>query len=243
MSEDYARHYARFHPDTPEHDAHLRALLLRWLEPHLPADRTAAIMDVGCGRGYALSLLRELGYTQLSGVDSDAGQVDFARQRGLPVIHAADTSAHLRGAGACHDLILLMDVLEHIAPAAQAEFLDALAGSLRPGGRLIITVPNAASPLAAHWRYVDPTHHLLFTPPSLEYALHRAGLECLSIKSVEFIARPRYLFWLPTPRAFRWWTLRLNRLFWRMVYITELGWDQGRPILLGPNLLAVARRK
>lgn len=242
MNRDYARHYARFHPDTPEHDANLRALLLRWLGPHLPADRNVAVLDVGCGRGYALHLLRELGFTNLAGIDSDAGQVAFARQRGLPVTLVPDTIGFLRTGGPRHGLILLMDVLEHIPLAQQADFLDAVCAGLAPGGRLIVTVPNAGSPLGAYWRYVDLTHSTAFTVPSLDHVLHQAGLACESIASVEFIVRPRYLFWLPTARARRWWCLAIGRLLWRVIYRGELGPEQGRHTPLGPNLLAVARR-
>lgn len=242
MNRDYARHYARFHPDTSEHDANLRALLQRWLGPHLPADPGAAILDVGCGRGYALALLRELGYMKLEGIDSDAGQVTFARRRGLPVTLVADTVAHLRAGGPSYDLVLLMDVLEHIPATSRAEFLQTVAGSLRPGGRLICTVPNAASMLAGYWRYVDPTHHTLFTVQSLDHALHQSGLETMSIQPVEFTVRPRYLFWWPGPRTLLWWLRCLVRLHWRMVQLAELGWEQGRHTPVGPNLLAVARR-
>jgi 2-polyprenyl-3-methyl-5-hydroxy-6-metoxy-1,4-benzoquinol methylase len=243
MSRDYGRHYARFHPDTPEHDAHLRTLLQRWLGPHLPADRAADILDVGCGRGYALSLLREQGYSRLSGIDPDTGQVEFAQQRGLPVTLVSDTVAHLRASGAGRDLILLMDVLEHIPVAEQVEFLQAVTGSLSPGGRLICTVPNAASPLGIYWRYADYTHRTAFSTHSLIHALRLGGLEVDQLESVEFIARPRFLFWLPTRRAARWWLLCLSRFFHRAVCLAELGWDQGWNTPLGPNLLAVARRK
>ncbi|HEX2861967.1 MAG TPA: class I SAM-dependent methyltransferase [Lacunisphaera sp.] len=243
MTHDYAQHYARFHPDTPEHDANLRALLRRWLEPHLPADRGIVILDVGCGRGYALAFLRDLGYTALTGVDSDPGQVEFARSRNLPVTLVENTPELLRAHAARYDLILLMDVLEHIPVAQQTEFLSAVTGALRPGGKIIVTVPNASSPLGSYWRYVDLTHRIAFTIYSLHHALTLAGLAVDRIESVEFIARPRFLFWLPTPRAMRWWLLCLMRGRWRLTYLAELGWEQGWGTPLGPNLLAVAGRE
>lgn len=238
----YARHYARFHPDTPEHDAQLRVLLERWLKPHLPADQSCAVLDIGCGRGYALGLLAGLGYKNLAGIDCDPGQVEFAASRGRPVTLVPDTVQFLRSGGPRYDFILLMDVLEHVPVEAQPALLDAIRTSLRPGGRLLCTVPNAASALASYWRYIDYTHRIAFTHHSLEYALHLAGLEPELIQPVEFITRPRYLFWLPTRRATQWWLLCLSRGWQRIVSIAELGWEQGRQSPLSLNLLAVARR-
>ena len=69
MPLDYSQHYAKFHPDDPAHRRGLTLLHHRMLAPHLPADRAAPILDVGCGAGYALEDVRALGYTHLRGID------------------------------------------------------------------------------------------------------------------------------------------------------------------------------
>ena len=43
--------------------------------PHLPADRDAKILDLGCGCGYFLHFLRTEGYTNVLGIDSSADQL------------------------------------------------------------------------------------------------------------------------------------------------------------------------
>lgn len=240
MNWDYSSHYARFHPDTMEHDASLRVLLLRWLGPHLPTDKTVAVLDVGCGRGYALKLLRELGYQNVAGIDLDAGQVAFARQHGLDVEQVAETPEFLRGRPERYDLVLLMDVLEHVAVEEQPALLAAIHASLRRGGRLICTVPNAASPLAAFWRYADFTHRCVFTTYSLEFVLTQTGFRVAPIGPVEFFARPRFLFWLPSRRTLQWTLLRLSRIRPRLACIAELGPERGWRVPLSPNLLACA---
>jgi len=243
MDWDYSRHYARFHADTPEHDAQLHALFQRWLGAHLPADKNTALLDVGCGRGYALGWLQGLGYTQLAGIDPDAGQVAFAQSRGLNVQRAVDTVDFLRGRTGAYDFVQLMDVLEHVPHAAQGALLRAIHAALRPGGRLLCTVPNADSPLASRWRHIDYTHHLLFTVESLEFVLSQTGFRVERLHAAEFIGGPRLLCWPPTRRTLRWWLCRLGRLQPRLACLGELGWHDGWRIPLSPNLLTVAVRE
>jgi 2-polyprenyl-3-methyl-5-hydroxy-6-metoxy-1,4-benzoquinol methylase len=242
MNPDYAAHYARFHPDTPEHDAHLRVLLARWLGPHLPVAKEAAILDVGCGRGYAVAWLQELGYAATTGIDTDLGQVEFGRARGWPVQHVVDTIAFLRARPSQHAVVLLMDVLEHVPRSIQIEFLEAVRATLIPGGKLLCTVPNAAAGIASYWHRNDYTHTSTFTDVSLHYALVASGWSVDAIEEVEFFVRPRFLFWLPTRRALQWWLLRLERLRARFAYWAELGFEHGGKVPLSLNLLASARR-
>jgi 2-polyprenyl-3-methyl-5-hydroxy-6-metoxy-1,4-benzoquinol methylase len=239
---DYSAHYSRLHPDTAEHDASLKAILKRWLGPHLPEDKASVVLDVGCGRGYALELLRDLGYSNLSGIEIDAGQVKFACSRNLAVICVEDSSDFLCGKKETYDLVLLMDVLEHITPSSHFAFLSAIRESLKPGGTLICTVPNAASPVASYFRHIDYTHQTAFTIDSLEFVLSQSGLHIGAVGGVEFFFRPRFLFWLPSQRTLQWLLLTTARGFSRFCYLAELGFVRGAKIILSPNLLAVARR-
>ncbi|HVU18595.1 MAG TPA: class I SAM-dependent methyltransferase [Candidatus Didemnitutus sp.] len=239
---DYAAQYAKFHPDDPAHRHGLRLLHHRMLGPLLPADRDAPILDVGCGRGYALEDVRALGYTSLTGVDTDAGQVAFSRSLGLVVDQPMDTVAWLRERPSSFAVILLMDVLEHIPRGRQLEFLLAVAQALRPGGRVILTVPNAASAIASFWFHNDTTHQSSFTGESLTHLLEQSRLLPINVTGIEFFLRPRFLFWCPTPRSIAWWLRCLVRLRQRCTYVAELGWARGRSVVLTPNLLATAQR-
>ncbi len=242
MDWDYSRHYARLHPDTPEHDANLRDYFQRHLSPHLPRATDSVVLDVGCGRGYALEWLRSLGYTRQTGIDRDAAQVAFATGRGLEVSKVDDTLAELRARPDSCDLILLMDVLEHVPRASQPDLLQAIRQALKPGGKLLCTVPNANSPLAGHWRYVDYTHECLFTRESLEFLLGQTGLEVTHVLPLEFLAAPRLGFWPPNRHTLRWWARVLSRLQPRLACLGEFGWKIGRSVPLSPNLLACAVR-
>lgn len=240
MTLDYSRFYAKYHPADPAHRNGLRLLHERILGPHLPADRSVPIMDIGCGRGYALQDLAGLGYTNLQGIDTDATQAIFAREQGLVVQQVAQTEAFLATKPGAYAVILLMDVLEHVPREAQPGFLQAVAASLRPGGRLICSVPNAGSAIASFWFHNDYTHHWSFTADSLSWLLEQSGFQHARCSSVEFFLRPRFLFWLPIPRTVAWWLRCLLRCRQRAACVAELGWTRGREVILTPNLIAVA---
>jgi 2-polyprenyl-3-methyl-5-hydroxy-6-metoxy-1,4-benzoquinol methylase len=242
MDWDYSRHYARLHPDTPEHDANLRGYFQRHLAAHLPQARDCTVLDVGCGRGYALEWLRSLGYSRLAGIDRDAAQVAFAAGRGLDVRKVDDTLEELRARPESFDLVLLMDVLEHVPRVDQPHLLAAIRKTLKPGGKVLCTVPNATSPLAGHWRYVDYTHECLFTRESLEFLLGQTGFELTHFQALEFQAAPRFGFWPPNRHTVRWWIRILSRLQPRLACLGEFGWKAGRHVPLSPNLLACAVR-
>ncbi|MDQ5979088.1 MAG: Class SAM-dependent methyltransferase [Verrucomicrobiota bacterium] len=242
MTLDYSRFYARYHPEDAAHRNGLRLLHHRMLAPWLPEDRNAPILDVGCGRGYALQDLAALGYKNLQGIDTDVNQAAFARSQHLDVVHVESTESFLATQTGAYAVILLMDVLEHVPRESQPAFLQAVARSLRPGGRLICTVPNAASAIASYWLHNDYTHHLSFTADSLTGLIEQCGFATTRCTAIEFSLRPRFLFWLPTPRAIVWWLRCLLRLRQRAAFVAELGWTRGGQVILTPNLLAVADR-
>ncbi len=233
MNWDYSLYYAPLHPDTPEHWRMMDERMRRWLGPHLPADRTARVLDFGCGHGYALRTLQGLSFSRIEGLDADAGQVAYARAHGLPVAQVADSLAWLGARTGQFDLVLLLDVLEHVPRADQPGLLVALADSLRAGGRLILTVPNAAASLAGYWRYGDYTHHASFTPASLDFLLRQTGWTAPRCYEIE-LAPPGWGARALVQRALRAWR--------RLEFQAEFGRRQGRLVPVTPNLLAVAER-
>ena len=243
MTLDYSRQYAKFHPNDPGHRPGLTLLHHRILGPLLPGDREAPILDVGCGAGYVLEDVRALGYMQTRGIEPNPALADAARARGQPVDMIANTSMFLQGQPGAYQVVLLMDVLEHIPRTDQPGFLRAIAGSLRPNGRLICSVPNASSAISGYWLHNDYTHQLSFTEDSLEFLLEQTGFGDVTICGPEIWVRPRFLFWLPTARSTAWWLRCLLRWRQRATYVAELGWERGRRIALTPNLLAVANKK
>jgi len=240
MNFDYGRYYRRWHSDTPEHRESTSKFYQRTLGPHLPAERTNRVLDVGCGMGFALLAMKDLGFGSLAGVEVDAGQVESCRAKGLDVSHAPDTVKWLREHPASFDLVLCLDVLEHVPVLEQIDFARALRGAITEKGLLICTVPNANSALAARWRYNDWTHTSSFTEHSLDLVLWNGGFKQIDIHPVEFNTRPKRI-WLPVGGARHWWAFKFFRLLRRLQVMAELGPAQGRSVPLSLNILASAR--
>jgi SAM-dependent methyltransferase len=240
---DYSAHYAKFHPETADHRNGLTLLHRRMLGPFLPADRSAAILDVGCGRGYVLQDLATLGYTNASGIEVDPGQANAATANGMRVELVQSTEEFLCKHESAYTTILLLDVLEHVPRENQPAFLRAVARALKPGGKLICTVPNAASGIGTYWLHNDYTHQTSFTQDSLEFILGQGGFTSIACSGVEFFLRPKFLFWLPSKRTISWILRCCFRIRRRGEFIAELGWNRGRQVILTPNLFAVAERQ
>lgn len=239
---DYSVYYRRWHVDTDEHFDLVARGLERWLGPkiaHLPAD--ARVLDYGCGFGLLTHYLARR-FPRVEGVDASRQQVEVARRRGLPVSHVtverfADWATRHADA---YDVVFLFDVLEHVPPSEQMQFMQQLVATLRPGGEIYIKVPNANSPLAARWRYNDWTHHASFTECSLEFVCVHAGLVRVEPLDDETSVRARWP-WIPRWSLRRYYVKHAVRWLWRQYLRSEIGADE-RHVRLGLNLLVRARR-
>lgn len=238
---DYTRYYLKWHTDTPAHRQAMVAFYLRTLRMHLPPDRSVPVIDIGCGMGFTLEALKSCGFGNLSGVEYDEGQVAACRKRGLDVTLSRNTPSFLRERAGAYGLAVCLDVLEHIPIPEQLDFSRAINQSLRPGGRLVLTVPNASASLAPRWRFNDWTHASAFTEESLGQVLAAAGFGDIRVTGIEFVAKPGRV-WLPVGGVRHWWAFRFFRLVRRMQLMAELGPECGKAVPLSLNLLAVASR-
>ena len=130
---------------------------------YLPLVRDhAPVLDVGCGRGEFLGILREADVPAV-GLDLDPGMVERARAKGFEV-HLADAVAYLEGV---HDrsvgAVFAAQVIEHLPYSEFIAFLRAARTKLAPGGLLVMETVNPHSPTALKHFWIDPTHqHPLF---------------------------------------------------------------------------------
>ena len=236
---DYSIYYGRYHDHSPDHTTHEVASRAAWLAALLPADKTARVVDVGCGYGYAMLAVQKLGYQNISGLELSEQQAGQTRRNGLPVEVTEDTARTLRDQPQSCDCVLLLDVLEHVPVAEQIDFLRACSSALKPGGRLILTVPNASAILSPRWRYNDYTHHSSFTEHSLNFVLRNAGFESVVVEKDRSPRRiPLRVWrrsWIP---LFRKW---LVRFLWRQVFLSEMPHEDVSTVSFELNLRALAR--
>lgn len=135
------------------------------------------LLDVGAGRGRFVLQARAAGWVA-DGLEPSARGVAGARALGVDLQQAAIEQADV--APSSLDAAALWHVLEHLDDPAAA--LARIAGWLRPGGLLVIGVPNLASVQArvggARWYHLDvPRHRTHFTVAGLHALLRRCGLE------------------------------------------------------------------
>lgn len=146
-----------------------------------PADRTARILEIGCGHGALLHVASRAGYTNMTGVDGSPSQVAAADRLGIAGVRQGDGLSALKGeADASHDAIVAFDVLEHLDRDELLVMADETFRVLRPGGRWILHLPNGMAPFAGASRWGDLTHELAFTPESLAQLVYSVGFSGLS---------------------------------------------------------------
>jgi SAM-dependent methyltransferase len=137
--------------------------------------RTAApVLDVGCGRGELLQLLREAGI-EARGIDADADMVAYARGEGLEVEQADLVEFLGRQEDGSLGGIFMGQVVEHLPAPVLLRALELAAAKLRAGGLLIAETINPLSPLALRHYFADLTHAQPLVPETLELLARQAG--------------------------------------------------------------------
>jgi SAM-dependent methyltransferase len=132
------------------------------------------VLDLGCGRGEFLSLLREANI-EARGVDADPDMVAYATGEGLDVA-LGDVVEHLESLkdGSLGG-IFGAQLVEHLPAARLVRLLEVAAAKLRPGGLLVAETINPLSPLALRNYYADLTHSQPLVPETLELLAKQAG--------------------------------------------------------------------
>ncbi len=148
-----------------------RDVLARLIERSVPLPAEARILEVGCGTGHNLPMLARFGRVDATEIDGFA-RVIASKRLG----HAVRDSAlpALKGVpDRTYDLVAILDVLEHVEEDREA--LASMAGKLRPGGRILVTVPAHPWMWSAH--DVVNHHKRRYTKKTFRAAAGDAGLK------------------------------------------------------------------
>ena len=143
---------------------------------------TSEVLDVGCGRGEFLTLLRERGIGA-RGIDTNQAMVQVCRDKGLRA-DAGDAVAVLRALPR-QSLggLFAAQVVEHLEPSYLAAFLDAAFDALGPGAPIVLETINPACWFAFFESYIrDITHVRPLHPDTLRYLMVATGFQRLEIR-------------------------------------------------------------
>jgi ubiquinone/menaquinone biosynthesis C-methylase UbiE len=150
--------------------------------------KNARIIDVGCGDGFHLSLLRDFGQKtwQLEGVDPSDRAVAMGRQNGL-TIHKG-TVQNLNLPPSSYDLALMIATIEHVDDPVSV--LNAVRHLLKPGGKVVIVTDNTHTldfhlSQTRYWGgYHFPRHWNLFNPKTIQAIARKTHLEIDSLSTI-----------------------------------------------------------
>jgi SAM-dependent methyltransferase len=140
------------------------------------------VLDIGCGRGEFLALLREHGIPA-RGIDLNAAMVEVCRGHGLDVIEA-DALTYLRAQpdGSLGGLFAAQ-VIEHLEPRDLVALLDTAFNKLRPGAAIVLETINPACWFAFFESYIrDITHVRPIHPETLKYLLVASGFQKVDVR-------------------------------------------------------------
>ena len=167
----YAAFEERFRGGRDEIKERLRIYL-----PIIAEVGSGSVLDLGCGRGELLELLRDAGIAA-HGVDTNRRMIEQVRARGLDVVEA-EALAHLRGLpDASLAAVVAVHLIEHLDFAALLHLVDETVRVLRPGGVAIFETPNPANLLVGSCNfYQDPTHRRPIPSPLAQYVAEARGL-------------------------------------------------------------------
>jgi len=155
----------------------------RRVEDYLPMFAKASdVLDVGCGRGEFLELLRERG-VRARGIDINPAMVEVCRGKGLEA-ESGDALAYLRGLpDASLGGLFAAQVVEHLEPRYLAQLLDAAFEKLRSGAPIVLETINPACWFAFFESYIrDLTHVRPVHPDTLKYLLIATGFQHVEIR-------------------------------------------------------------
>ena len=139
------------------------------------------ILDVGCGRGEWLEVLREAGF-QAKGIDHNHIHIEHCKSLSLEVIET-EALSYLRGLEeAGLNAVTAFHFAEHLPLKLLVRFLDEAGRTLKPGGLLILETPNPENLLVGSCNfYLDPSHKNPIPMQTMKLLVEARGFRCEDI--------------------------------------------------------------
>lgn len=101
---------------------------------HVPTDRNAKILDMGCGLGETLFSLHKLGYRNVTGIDFSQECVDFCNKMKFAKCRKGDALEYFQRIDEQYDVIFFNDIIEHFLLEDVIRILNGMRRCLNRGG-------------------------------------------------------------------------------------------------------------
>jgi O-antigen chain-terminating methyltransferase len=149
------------------------------------------ILDVGCGRGEWLQVLRDEGF-EARGIDTNRILVLQCKEMSLAVVEA-EALTYLRSLpSGSLNAVTGFHFAEHLPLETLVRFLDETGRVLKPGGLLILETPNPENLVVGSCNfYLDPTHNNPIPIPTMKLLLEARGFRCEEVLKLHAINTPK----------------------------------------------------
>ena len=168
-----------------------RLIIKSILERYLLPRKNCRILDIGCGTGKILEMLRPFG--DVSGADTSIAALEFCRKRGVDNLYHLTREVCLPFIDSSFDFVTAFDVLEHVDD--DRRMIREIRRVCNPSGKLLITVPAFMFLWSPHDDAVQ--HRRRYTKKQLQELLKLEGLRVLQASYTNF-------FLFPIAVAVRW---------------------------------------
>jgi SAM-dependent methyltransferase len=185
-SDEWGPRFAAIYADFTDHFRGSTAEVSAKLEGYLPDVHRlvgqGGVVDLGCGRGEWLALLRAAG-VGARGVDANPAFVTAGRARGLDM-ELGDALGYVRALPPDSiDMVTAFHLIEHLTTEELLALVEAARGALRPGGCLLLETPNPTNlTMAACDFYNDPTHRSPLPPALTRYLVSTQGFGQVEVR-------------------------------------------------------------
>jgi SAM-dependent methyltransferase len=156
------------------------------------------VLDLGCGRGEFLALLRDRDIPA-RGIDANPEMADLCRARGLDVRHGDALTYLVSLPDESLGGLVALQVVEHLQPEYLVRLIETAHAKLRPGSLIVLETINAACWVAFFESYIrDITHVRPLHPDTLKFLVVAAGFERVDVHFRAPIAESGRLQQVPT---------------------------------------------
>ncbi len=199
----------------------------------LPKNKSALILDFGCGSGRLIRFLQELGYTNIEGADIDK-ELLLNVTTELNVKTHLVTEEFLNSLDNTYDLIIAKDVIYYYNYNTLIPCLNNLRKGLKKDGLFICEIFNGAVYTGPYIKYKDFDIQLILTEHSLKNLIIKAGFIIIKLSGNKRQVKgvKSFIFMLIQS----WWKFKL-----KSIYFMERGIDEQNPTIYDRKIILLAK--